>query len=351
MSSELETRLAAALGSLRRPAGEATRRARTAALAALPVPGRRSVWPRAALVAAAPVAVLAVVAGALAEIGTLHVRVGPERHARPAVTRLQLPAGARGIAVVAGRRLWLATRGGTRIEALPVSTAELSPHALYVAAGIGRSLVVMAPDGRRAWTRPAAGEVVAISWAPSGLRLAYVVRTAHRSELRIVEGDGDHDHLLEPSVRAVQPSWRADSLALAYVGAGGRAVVADLGRRTQRAVGPRGVVRLAYAPAGKRLAVATARAVYAGGSRWAVPSPLPATGLAWAGRRLFAAAGFRVYAVGSGRQVPAGTRVRAIASLPAGGLVTAGRSEIRIVGGPTLLRVPPRSPVSLLSIR
>ena len=41
--------------------------------------------------------------------------------------------------------------------------AALSPHALFIAAGIGRSLVAMAPDGRRAWSHPAGGKVVAIA--------------------------------------------------------------------------------------------------------------------------------------------------------------------------------------------
>ena len=90
-----------------------------------------------------------------------------------------------------------------------MTAAELSPRALYVAAGIGRSLVVMRPDGQQAWARAAGGRVEAIAWAPSGLRLAYVVRTASGTELRTIEGDGDHDRLLDDAVRGVRPSWRA----------------------------------------------------------------------------------------------------------------------------------------------
>ena len=65
--------------------------------------------------------------------------------------------------------------GGFRLQGLPVTSAALSPRALYVAAGIGDSLVAMAPNGRTAWSHPAGGTVVAIAWAPDGLRIAYVV--------------------------------------------------------------------------------------------------------------------------------------------------------------------------------
>ena len=61
-----------------------------------------------------------------------------------------------------------------------VSAAALSPRALYVAAGIGHSLVAMAPNGDRAWSRSAGGTVTAVAWAPDGIRIAYVVQKAGR---------------------------------------------------------------------------------------------------------------------------------------------------------------------------
>ncbi|MGZ4353438.1 MAG: hypothetical protein ACXVZ4_07825 [Gaiellaceae bacterium] len=185
--------------------------------------------------------------------------------------------------------MWLTTRGGTRIERLPVSAAELSPHALYVAAGIGRTLVVMAPDGRRAWSVPVGGTVEAIAWAPSGLRLAYVVRRAGGTQLRTIEADGDHDRLLDGAVRPVRPSWRADSLALAYVAGGGRAVVYDLAHRSRRVVGtdlcPGAIDAVSFAARGVRLALAGPQAVYvdlgSGGAAHCLPIPAGVRGLAW----------------------------------------------------------------------
>jgi hypothetical protein len=205
------------------------------------------------------------------------------------------PPGANGIAVVAGGRLWLRV-GGARIEGLRARAADLSPHALYAAVGVGRSLIVTAPNGRRAWTLRAPGEVKAVAWSPDALKIAYVAGT----QLRLVEGDGDHDRLVDRGVRGVRPSWRADSLAVAYVGAGGHAVVYDLGRLSRRVVPPTvpqfsapgfpcsalGPLRaVAFAPAGKALAGAAPDGVVIAGARRTFCVPYEArvhpTSLAW----------------------------------------------------------------------
>jgi hypothetical protein len=114
--------------------------------------------------------------------------------------------------------------------------AAVSPHALYVAAGLGEALVALAPDGTRAWSHPTAGPVAAIAWAPSGLRIAYVVRVGARFELRLIEGDGDHDALVDGTVRPARPTWSRDSLELTYVGAGGARTRYDLAHRTHRVI-------------------------------------------------------------------------------------------------------------------
>lgn len=301
MPNEPESRLRNLFAQLPAASQAAEDRALAAALAALPPPATRHVRPvrTAVLVAAAAVCLLAVSAGALGAAGALHVSLGqtakPARVGTAAGSRLSLPRGAHGIAALVDGRLWF-TNHHLRIEGLPVDSAALSPHALYVAAGIGDSLVVMAPGGTRAWSHPAGGRVVAIAWAPSGLRIAYVVRKATGGEqLRMIEGDGDHDRLLDGAVRSVAPSWRADALALAYVGAGGRPVVYDLSRRSHHVVGDERMTdatTLAFAPRGRALAIGSRTRLWVLGPRRASAADLgraPVAGIAWAGDRVAAA--------------------------------------------------------------
>jgi len=293
MSRELEQHLERLL-RVPQASDEVERRALGLALAALPAPAGadRSRRLRVLLLAAAAtLALLAVAAAALATAGALHVTLGTSSPGAPVLPReLHVPAGAKAVAAVVDGRLWLTTRSGLSIRGLPVQSATLSPHALYVAAGIGSSLVAMAPDGARAWSRAAGGPVVAIAWAPDGLRIAYVVRRAGRFQLRTVEGNGARDRLLDGNVRRVTPSWRADSLAVAYVGGGGRAVVYDFAHDSHRVVAGRpgaGAQQVAFAPEGTTLAIASARAVTLDGAGWT--TPCEACDLAWTGSRLVAA--------------------------------------------------------------
>jgi len=233
MSSELERRLEGLFAELPEPEPEVGERARSAAIAALrpASPSRRSVR-TGVLAFAAALVLLAITAGSLAAAGALHVRFGTQKPAR--TTALRLPSGAAGIAEVVAGRLSLVTRSGFRLQGLPVSSAALSPHAYFVAAGIGPSLVAMSPDGHRAWSRPVGGTVVAISWAPFGNRIAYIVRTGRRLVLHVIWGNRKHDAVVDSSVRRASPVWRADSLAFAYLGAGGTAIVYDLAHETHR---------------------------------------------------------------------------------------------------------------------
>src|SRR5919201_4803339 len=208
MSAELEQQLRKAFARFRKPTRDASARARSAALAALG-PTHRSSRGGLVLVAFAVVCAIGAGAAALAATGNLRVTIGA-KHARvPAVpTRLSVPPGSHGLAVVAGGKLWLATRRGLRIEAMPVSAAELSPRTLYAVVGLGSSLVALAPGQRRAWVRRTGGRVVAAAWSPDGLKIAYVVARAGRHELRLIEGDGSPDRVLARRVAPVKPSWR-----------------------------------------------------------------------------------------------------------------------------------------------
>jgi hypothetical protein len=234
MSTELERQLRAGFGRLPKPTREASARARAAALDTVG-PGHRRA--RGGLLLAAFAVAFGVGAGAaaLAATGNLHVRIGARApNPKPVPTRLSVPPGSHGLAVVAGGKLWLATRGGLRIEGMPVSAAELSPRALYAVVGIGSSLLTLAPGNRRPWVHETDGRVISVAWSPDGLKIAYIVARPSGDELHLIEGDGSPDRVIVRRVRPVRPSWRADSLAVAYVDLRGRAAVFDLGSGRRR---------------------------------------------------------------------------------------------------------------------
>jgi len=265
MPAELEQRLRATFGRLPKPGRDATARARAAALDALG-PTRARPARGGLLILAFGVAVLVGAgAAALAATGKLHVDLGAQdRSTPPFVSRLTVPAKTHGIAVVAGGRLWLATRSGLRIEGMPATTVELSPRALYAAVGVGSALAVFAPGLRRAWTHPTNGPVVAAAWSPDGLKIAYVVRANGANQLRLIEGDGDHDRLLDRGVAPLKPGWRADSLAIYYRPGHARSATFDLFRNrrvlgSRSALGPAGPRARARSPRGDATAVAVAR--------------------------------------------------------------------------------------------
>jgi hypothetical protein len=133
---------------------------------------------------------------------------------------------------------------------------------------------------------------VAIDWAPDGFRIAYIVHAGRRFVLHVIYGNGIHDRTIDRSVRPVTPSWRADSLAVAYVGGGGRAVVYDLAHKRHRVSGAvLGVTHVAFAPTGTALAVATPSSVLVG-TRTVQTGEVE--GLGWLKGRPYAARGFVV---------------------------------------------------------
>ena len=310
----------------------------------------------AVLAFAAVVVLLVIAAGALAAAGALHVSFGAKAKPRPATVQLALPPGANGVAAIVDGRLSMVTKHGFRLQGLPVSAAALSPHAWFVAAGIGNSLVAMAPDGRRAWSHPAGGKVVAIAWAPDGLRIAYVVRSGHRFVLRTIYGNGIRNTTIDRSVRAVRPSWRADNLAFAYVGGGGRAVVYDVGHESRQvvAVSPP-VTGVAFAPSGEALALKGMKGVSLvdrSAFRHVAAANVEAFG--WLHGRLAVAvpgldsAVVDVFAPDGASR--GSSRVHGIVSAITPKLVVMQRGRSLVAGHTTLLTVPPGASVRGLEI-
>jgi hypothetical protein len=233
MPDELEPRLERALAALPGPDDAVAERAARAALAALPEPAARSrTWRLPVLLVAAVAAVLGAAVGVtLAATGTAPfapekpapvTRAAPTGHGGGSSASSAPPSGV--VATYADGRLWLGKVHGRRFSAV-----ELSPGALYVAVGERHRLSVYTPDlRRRVWSERVAGTVVAIAWRPLGTQIAYVVHRRHGNALRLIQADGDTDQLVDPAVAPVTPSWRWDSQAFAYVGAGGHVAVRDL---------------------------------------------------------------------------------------------------------------------------
>jgi hypothetical protein len=290
MSSDLEQRLEGLLAEAGEPDPGAGEKALHRALRSLqPVASPRRGLRAAVLAFATAVVLLVIAAGSLAAAGALHVSFGAKKP--PATMPLTLPRGANGIAAIVDGRLSVVTRGGFRLQGLRASATALSPHALYVAAGIGDSLVAMAPDGRRAWSHPAGGKVVAIAWAPDGLRIAYVVQPKHGpTVLHVIWGNGRHDSSVGRGVYELTPSWRADSLAFAYVGTGGQAIVYDLAHATHNVIRVRGgALRLAFAPKGDELAISNVLRTVLVGQKRTVVWRGSTKGIGWLDGRLVAA--------------------------------------------------------------
>src|SRR4051794_1452445 len=134
MSAELERHLRASFGRLPKPGRDATARARASALRAL---GPSEEWRPRGLLVLTFVVIFGVGAGAvLAATGKLHVDIGTQQPApAPVLSRLKVPAGTHGLAVVAGGRLWLSARNGVRIEGRPAATPEVSPRGAYAGGG------------------------------------------------------------------------------------------------------------------------------------------------------------------------------------------------------------------------
>jgi hypothetical protein len=265
MPSELERRLERALKVVPVEASsDAHDRARDAALAAAaaPAPGRRSRW---RVVLGAAVAMVLVTTGVtLAATGDrpftdTATLTKPPQAARPQTGLL--PRGARAFSILAGGRAWVAIPHRVLLHGAARSAIAVSPGAVYLLEAHGRALRAVAlGSGRVVQTQRAGGPLSAAAWSPFPIRIAYVTDVRGHRQLHDEWGTLSHDYLVDRDVAAVAPSWRWDSLALAYVRADGRVAVHDTtsGRNTviPPNCGLRHPTTLAFAPASGLLAIA-----------------------------------------------------------------------------------------------
>lgn len=267
MPDELEERLERALADLE-PGADVTDRAHAAAVAALPPARSRSRKPLALVAAACAVAfvfggvTLAATGGGLPLVGG----ESNHRHAPPPAdyTRppaIRLPRGAIAFSATGGGRAWLVTSSGAHLHGKPLSALAVSPGAVNLLEGSGRTIVAVATaDGHIAFTRHVPGEPIAAAWAPAGIRIAYVVRTGEGDRLYDMYGNGRHTFLVAPRTDGSTPTWRWDSLAFAYVRGDGTVMVHSVIAGTVSAL-PRRCdlgrpAAIAFAPFGGLLAIA-----------------------------------------------------------------------------------------------
>jgi hypothetical protein len=268
------------------------------------------------------------------------------------VGALSIPRGTNGIAVIVYGRLSVSTKTGFRLQGLPVSAASLSPGARYVAAGVGHSLVEFAPGGKQVWSRRvgepvtdcgACNVVASITWSPDSSRIAYVVRTPTRQQvLHVIWRNGTHDTVIDRNARPGQPSWRADSRALAYVGAGTNPIIYDLAHKFRHVIrwpiARSPATHLAFAPHGNELAIGTETATLLVGDRHQVVWRGQTWGVSWLGSRLAVSAriqqprGHYVYVSKLYTVRHSGVTLNRSTRLPAPILATHGRTVALRVG-------------------
>ncbi|MDP9293924.1 MAG: hypothetical protein M3O90_05790, partial [Actinomycetota bacterium] len=163
-----------------------------------------------------------------------------------------LPSGGR-LLVIAGGTAWIVERDGTRRRLGAWSGASWSPHGRFVVAWRGRRLAALDSRGHVRWSFQAPHPLTDAQWSPSGFRIAY----RSGSDLRVVGGDGNGDHVLDPGTfrpMAWRPGVRRHVLAYS---SGGHVDIVDVDRRARlaRILLPHVAGALAWSPDGRRLYV------------------------------------------------------------------------------------------------
>jgi hypothetical protein len=309
MPSELERRLERALNDVPVEASSGAHdRARDAALAAAAAaPGRGSQW---RIVITAAVAMVLLTTGVtLAATGDrlfsdTATLIKPSQAAR--LDTGLLPRGAHAFSILAGGRAWVAIPHRVLLHGVPRSAIAVSPGAVYVLEAHGRTLrAVAAGTGRVVQAQRTAGPISSAVWSPFPIRIAYLTEVGGRRQLHDEWGTLSHDYLVDRRAAAVAPSWRWDSLAVAYVRADGRVAVHNATSGHNTVISPNCGLRhptaLAFAPTSGLLAIADRTRLRivdtTGGAPDVCAAHSPgAPAIAWVRpRQLFVAAGTTLY--------------------------------------------------------
>ncbi len=226
---------------------------RTAFAEREPVARRRSlVRPVIALALLGAVIAAAVSPPGRAVLGSIRKAIAPTRIERSAPALFSLPAPG-GLLVESSAGVWVVDRDGSKRLLHGYREAGWSPHGRFVVASSRNRLAALEPGGAVHWTlaRPA---VSSPQWGGTrtDTRIAYITGNA----LRVVAGNGSHDHWVAKQFLRVAPAWRpgdVDVLAVAHVD--GRVRIWATDTRALLGIAPPGVrpIQLGWSSDGRRL--------------------------------------------------------------------------------------------------
>jgi hypothetical protein len=207
-----------------------------------------------------------------------------------------LPAEGR-LLVHAADDAWVVQEDGRRRRLAALRDAVWSPGGLYLAAGRGRELVALEPDGDERWALPGRGRVADPRWSPDGFRIAY----RSGGDLYVTVADNSARWRLARNAAAIPAAWApgrpAGDQVLAFA-AGPRVRVVDVDERRTLGTTARGAPPRELWWSGRRLIAVMKDEVRVHDARGrllrrlALPPRLRAEGSALdpAGRRLAVAA-------------------------------------------------------------
>ena len=195
---------------------------RTAFAEREPIVRERSfVRPVIALVLAGAIVAAAVSPPGLAVLGRIRTALAPTRIERSAPALFALPSAGR-LLVESGAGVWVVHPDGSTRLLRGYREASWSPHGRFVVASSRNRLAALEPSGVVHWTlaRP---DVSFPEWGGTRMdtRIAYFTKAAHVvPALRVVAGNGTHDHWVAKDFLDVAPAWRpgqVDVLAVAHL--------------------------------------------------------------------------------------------------------------------------------------